>query len=324
MHTVDAVPVLVVAGSPGAGKTTLIARWMAEPESTGTAVLLNEPGDAAIDAHLVGGLAASTRTLAGGCACCTARRDFPRALEQLAGGGRAAARFERVVVELAGLAHPAPVLEQLADPELRERFALQGLATLVDATAPERALDEPDARARIAAADVLVLSKPDLVAASALSRLAERLVRANPHAEIAGLDARAPNADEVWSAARRASGREVRHLDACVAPGGGHEGVRVHTLRIDAPVELSGFCMRLGSFQQEHGDGVLRVKGLVPVKGRKGPAVIQALAGELHPVRTLKDWPPGAATGVLVVVARGLEPTKLAEAILGEEREHRH
>lgn len=318
----DPFPVLLLAGSPGAGKTTLIARWMAEPESAGTAVLLNEPGDAAIDAQLVGALAGSTRTLAGGCACCTARRDFPRALEQLAGSGRAGARFERVVVELAGLAHPAPVLEQLADPELRERFALQGLATLVDATAPTRALDEPEVKARIAAADVLVLSKADLVAASELRRLAERLVRANPHAEIAGLDSRAPKADEVWSAARRASGREVRHLDASVAPGAGHEGLRVHTLRIDAPVELSGFCMRLGSFVQEHGDRVLRVKGLVPVKGRKGPAVIQALAGELHPVRTMKEWPPGAMPGAVVVIGRGLHDATLAEAILGEPQEH--
>ena len=318
----EPVPVLLLAGSPGAGKTTLLARWMADPDFANTAVLVNEPGDAAIDAHLVGGLAASTRTLAGGCACCVARRDFPLALESLAGSGRVPVRFERVVVELAGLANPAPVIGQLADPELRERFSLHGLATLVDATAGPRALDDREARARVAAADVLVLAKGDLVGEQELARLAEHLVRANPHAEIAGLDARAPSAATVWAAAASASGRAVRHLDASVAARGDHDGARAHTLAMEAPVELSGFCLRLASFLQAEGDRVLRVKGLVAVEGRKGPAVIQAVAGELPPVRTLKDWPPGAAPGALVVVGRGLDDASLAAAILGEHHEH--
>ncbi|HXS53406.1 MAG TPA: GTP-binding protein [Usitatibacter sp.] len=318
----DPVPVLLIAGAPGAGKTTLLAHWMADPDFANTAVLVNEPGDAAIDEHLVGGLGASTRTLSGGCACCIARRDFPLALEALAASRRAAVRFERVVVELAGLANPAPVLGQLADPDLQERFPLQGLATLVDATAGARAFDDPESRARIAAADVLVLAKGDLVAAGELARLAQRLAHANPHAHIAGLDARSASAGAVWDAAGSASGRALRHLDASVVAARDHEGMRAHTLAIDAPLELSGFCMRLASFLQAEGDRVVRVKGLVAVEGRKGPAVIQAVAGELHPVRTLKDWPPGAAPGALVVVGRGLDPARLAAAILGERQPH--
>jgi len=317
-----AVPVLIVAGSPGAGKTALIARWAAEPDFARTAVLLNEPGDAEIDAHLVGGLAASMRTLAGGCACCTARRDFPRALEALGASRRSPVHFDRMVVELAGLAHPAPLIEQLAQPDMQERFPLHGLATLVDATAGARSLDDPQGRARIAAADVLVLSKAELAAPNELRQLSDRLVRANPHAEIAGLDGRAPSAGAVWSAAGSACGRELRHLDASVAARSGHEDMRAHTLAIGAPVELSGFCMRLAAFLGEQGEHVVRVKGLVAVQGRKGPAVIQAVNGGLQPVRTLKEWPPGAAPGALVVVGRGLDDASLAAAILGERHEH--
>ncbi len=320
----DPVPVLLLAGSPGAGKTTLLARWMAEPDFASTAVLVNEPGDAAIDAHLVGGLAASTRTLAGGCACCSARRDLPAALEALAASVRAPVRFERLVVELAGLAHPAPVLERLAEPELRERFPLHGLATVVDATTGARALENPEARSRVAAADVLVLTKGDLVAASQLATLAGRLARMNPHAQIVGLDARSPGAGEVWAAARSASGRELRHLEASVSAGSGHEGVRAHTLPIDSPVELSGFCMRLAAFLLEQGERVLRVKGLVAAEGRRGPAVIQALDGALQPVRTLKEWPPGAAPGALVVIGRGLDAAAVRAAILGENENEEH
>ncbi|HUI99274.1 MAG TPA: GTP-binding protein [Usitatibacter sp.] len=313
----DPVPVLLLAGSPGAGKTTLLARWMAEPDFAGTAVLVNEAGDAAIDAHLLGGLAAATRTLSGGCACCTTRRDLSAALVALAGSGRASVRFERVVVELAGLAYPAPVLGELAEPEFRERFPLHGLATVVDASSGDRGLDNPEARSRVAAADALVLAKGDLVGASDLARLAGRLARLNPHAHIAGLDARSPGMDEVWAAARSAPARELRHIDASVTAGSGHDGIRAYTLRIESPLELSGFCMRLAAFLQREGERVLRVKGLVAVRGRKGPAVIHALDGALHPVRTLKEWPAGAAPGALVVIGRGLEPAQLRAAILG-------
>ena len=316
------VPVLLLAGSPGAGKTALLARWIAEPDFADTAVLVNEPGDAAIDAHLFGGLAAATRTLAGGCACCAARRDLPAALEAL-GGGRAAPRFERVVVELAGLAHPAPVLERLAEPGVRERYPLHGLATVVDATTGVHALENREARLRVAAADVLVLAKGDLVDAAELSRLAHRLVKVNPHAQIAGLDGRPPGAGEVWAAARSASGRELRRLEASVTAGSDHEGVRAHTLAVDAPLELSGFCMRLAAFLQREGERVLRVKGLVAIEGRRGPAVIQALDGALQPVRTLKEWPAGAAPGALVVIGRGLDEAAIRAAILGENEEQR-
>ena len=321
--SVEPVPLLLLAGSPGAGKTTLLARWVAEPEFANTAVLMNEPGDAAVDAHLLGGLAATTRTLAGGCVCCATHRDLPAALDALAGSGRAAVRFERVVVELAGFAHPAPVLERLAGPELRERFPLQGLATVVDAGAGARALETTEARARVAAADVLVLAKGDLVPPDELARLGVRLARMNPHAQIAGLDGRPPVASEVWDAARAAPSRELRHIDASVTAGRGHEGVRAHTLAVDSPVELSGFCMRLAAFLQQQGERVQRVKGLIAVQGRRGPAVIQALDGALHPVRTLREWPAGAAPGALVVIGRGLDDAALRAAILGADEKLR-
>ncbi|HET9470857.1 MAG TPA: GTP-binding protein, partial [Usitatibacter sp.] len=116
----EALPLLLVGGSLGAGKTTLLGRWLGEPALANTAVLVNEPGEAPIDAHLMGALAGAARTLAAGCACCEGRPELPRALEALVDGRRAAPAFERVVVELSGLAHPAPLLEDFAaDARLR-------------------------------------------------------------------------------------------------------------------------------------------------------------------------------------------------------------
>jgi G3E family GTPase len=309
----DPLPVLLVAGALGAGKTTLVARWVAEPEFAASAVLLNELGEGAIDAHLVGGYAGATRTVCG-CACCAARGALAAALEALADGRSGAPRFERAIVELAGIAHPLPVLEELAaDAGLRERFPLQGLAVVVDATEGVRGLADPDARACAAAADVLVLAKTEHVDGAAVDRLAAHLARVNPHAEVVRVEPDGCHASDVWEAAAASPGRALRHLDSMMAGAAGHD-VEVHTLHLP-PVELSGFCMRLAAFLEAQSGAVLRAKGLIGVKGRKGPAVIQAVGRALHPVRTLKEWPPGAAPGTLRLVTRGLDAAAIRKAI---------
>jgi G3E family GTPase len=321
------VPVLVVAGAPGAGKSSLVARWMEEPGFEHAAVVVNELGDASLDAHLVRPVVGATRAVEGGCACCTARRAFTAALAAI--GERSGAAWpDRVVVELAGIAHPLPVLEDLAsEPRLAARFALRGLVTVVDAEAGFEAVEAKEARAQVAAADALVLSKAESLAAGDAARLAARLARINPDASIFPSAGEASEALELWDAVAGAPGRELRHVEVALAAGREGEephdslaamhgdAIGVHTLRIERDVELSEYCLRLANFLEAHGGAVLRLKGLVGVRGRRGPAVIQAVRRTLHPVRTLKAWPPGAAPGALVVVARGLEAATIRAAL---------
>lgn len=307
-----AVPLLLVGGGLGAGKTTLVGRWIAEPEFAGSAVLLNELGEGAIDAHLVGGYAGAARAICG-CACCAARGALAQALESLASPRSGSPRFERVIVELAGIAHPLPVLEELSDGALAERFPLHGFAAVIDATEGERALDEASVRTCAAAADVLVIAKAEHVDAAAIDRLEAGLARVNPHAQAVRVAPDGEHARQVWDAAAAAPGRALRHLEALLEAREGHD-VAVHTLRME-PVELSGFCMRLAGFLEAQSGAVLRAKGLVAVKGRKGPAVIQAVGRALHPVRTLKEWPAGAAPGTLRFVTRGVDAESIRAAL---------
>jgi G3E family GTPase len=315
----DAVPVLLVAGAFGAGKTSLLARWMADPAFASAAVLVNELGEASVDTPLLRGASPAALALAGGCACCSARETLAASLEALAGRHRANAPFDRVAVELAGLAHPRALLEVfMRDARLRERFPLHGLATVVDAATGIGALAAASTRAQLAAADVIVLARSEHCAADARRQLAEAARRINPHAELLRGDAEAA---EVWHAAGAASGRELRYLEAALGdPGHGieepvhREGIAVHTLRLREAVELSAYCLRLAAFLEAHSGAVLRVKGLVGVRGRHGPAVIQAVRGELQPVRTLGQWPAGAVSA-LVVVARGVDAAAISAAL---------
>src|SRR3954469_4935804 len=111
----ERLPVVLVTGFLGSGKTTLIGALLAHPAMGEAAVLVNELGEVAIDHHLVRAIDERTVVMGSGCLCCTLRGDLRDELRNLY-ARRARGElppFERVVVETTGLADPAPVLSTL-------------------------------------------------------------------------------------------------------------------------------------------------------------------------------------------------------------------
>src|SRR5213082_3988185 len=119
------IPVTVVTGFLGAGKTTLIRELLAKPEGANTAVVVNEFGEVGIDDALLRASSDATVLLGNGCLCCTVRTDLQESLRTLfADRGRGAVpSFERVIIETSGLADPAPVLQTSPSAALTDRLA---------------------------------------------------------------------------------------------------------------------------------------------------------------------------------------------------------
>src|SRR5437762_7793701 len=130
----ETLPATVLTGFLGSGKTTLLRRALASPALADTAVIINEIGEIAIDHHLVDFVEGSVLELPGGCLCCAVREDLARTLRNLlercdAGDLR---RFRRIVIEIIGLADPAPILFTLgADPMLDHCLHLARVVTMV-------------------------------------------------------------------------------------------------------------------------------------------------------------------------------------------------
>jgi len=169
------IPVTVLTGYLGAGKTTLVNRILSENHGKRIAVIENEFGEVGVDHELVIGADEEIFETSNGCICCTVRGDLIRILGQLR---KRRDRFDSVLIETTGLADPGPVAQTFfIDEELKEHYTLDAIVTLVDARHIEQELEHSQiALEQIAFADVILLNKIDLVDAAALERI-ERRVR---------------------------------------------------------------------------------------------------------------------------------------------------
>jgi G3E family GTPase len=140
----EPIPLTVLTGFLGAGKTSLLNRLVTDPALAETAVIINEFGEIGLDHLLVKPIREGVVLLQSGCLCCTLRGDLVDALEQLLrdlDNGRAV--FRRVVLETTGLADPVPVLQTtMAHPYLVMRYRLDGVIAVVDAVNGAATLDE--------------------------------------------------------------------------------------------------------------------------------------------------------------------------------------
>jgi len=177
------VPVTVLTGFLGAGKTTLVNRILSEQHGKRIAVIENEFGEVGVDHELVIGADEEIFETSNGCICCTVRGDLIRILNQLR---KRRERFDAVLIETTGLADPGPVAQTFfIDEELKEYYSLDAIVTLVDARHLEQELAESSvAREQVAFADIVLLNKIDLVDTAGLARVQQRVQGINGTATV--------------------------------------------------------------------------------------------------------------------------------------------
>ena len=172
------IPLTLITGYLGAGKTTLLNALLRDASAGRIAVVVNEFGDIGLDHDLIVETTEETVLLSSGCMCCTVRGDLVQALEGLFEKRNAGKLdFDRIVIETTGLADPAPILHTLiVTPALGAALRLDGVVTVCDAVNGPRTLDAGfESVQQVAMADVLVLSKTDLVTPSQAERFRARL-----------------------------------------------------------------------------------------------------------------------------------------------------
>ncbi len=175
------VPVLLVAGFLGAGKTTVVNHILAHAGGRRIAAVVNDFGAVNIDAELIAGASDGVVSLANGCICCSLESDL---LRTLAGLLRRSPRPEAIVIETSGVADPADIVRNLMDPVISREAPLETVLCVVDATAPAEALNDALLRSQLRVADIVALSKVDLADAVGRERVRAAVMAAKPAAVV--------------------------------------------------------------------------------------------------------------------------------------------
>ena len=318
------IPVSVITGFLGSGKTTLINHLLNDTAMADAALIVNEFGDVGIDHALVDSAFENTILMESGCICCTIRGDLVDTISDLfakAANG-SIPDFSKIVIETTGLADPVPILHALeGEAVVAERCRVDTVVTTVDAQFGLAQLDEHEEAVRqIALADVVLITKMDLAPEDRLRAIAQRVAATNPgiavfpvvHGDIA--------ADKLFGTARIAASLPEGHAHHHdygtdhAADANRHGDIRAHAIRTVEPLDWDRLRRWLETIISLRGDAVLRIKGILALRGRNDPLLLQGVGTWFSAPVSLQAWPDGDRASRIVLITKGLEGAGLQQS----------
>lgn len=313
------IPVTLVSGFLGAGKTTLVNQLLAQRSFETIGVIVNEFGEVGIDGQLILADDNPVIEINNGCVCCTVRKDLALAVHDML--QRSPRTIDRLIIETSGLADPAPVLQTfLADPEMLQRVALESVITVVDAGHVHWHIHDEIVREQIAFADVVVLNKTALVDAASLQRVGCEIQRLNPAAVVLHSNHSHVAASDLLGTQRFALSN-VLAIEPDLLDGGEHD--HTHDLSIqslclvaEGSLDPQRFNRWINQLVQTQGAQLLRTKGVLSLHG-------EAREFFFHGVHMLLDSQPGRRwpadrprQSTLVFIGRDLDAAALRQGFL--------
>ncbi|MEO6325817.1 MAG: GTP-binding protein [Thermoanaerobaculia bacterium] len=330
------VPIFLLTGFLGSGKTTLLNHLLAQPEMTGTAVLINEFGEIGIDNLLISEIRDELILLKSGCVCCEYLGELSDAIKDLFAKREAGEipRFSRLVLETTGIADPVRLVDTVVnDLALSLLVYLDSVIVTVDGVLGLSELrDHPEALKQVALADRIVLTKMDLATAEQKSAIAAEIAHLNPAASVRPAVMGLVDPEELLGAGMLddgARGAKVAEWFARVErevvsraaadddPTHRHGNVTSFVVRLPGPVFYPRFASWFSALTSAEGAQILRVKGLLRTLGDERPLVVQSVQWILCPTSRLPGWPDADRGARLVFIARDL-PAGRAELIRSE------
>ncbi|WP_035532190.1 CobW family GTP-binding protein [Halobacillus kuroshimensis] len=310
------IPVTIVTGYLGAGKTTFLNHILNQTEEK-VALIVNEFGDIGIDAQLIEQTTEEIIEINSGCICCNVRKDIVDTLSMLAiSREEKMIEFDRIIIETTGLADPAPVVQTfLMDKEMVEDYYIDAVCTLVDARHISNHLDQQgEAINQIAFADVILVNKVDLITQDQLTDLRNRLESINPTASQKICEnSRIPLSDVL----------DIRSFDL-------QEKIKINpdflnnhhhhhddeisslSLREERPLDMKKLNLWLSFLVQVQGERLYRYKGVLNIDGVDHRFVFQGVhmlfAGEEAAL-----WGDDDRVSELVFIGRNLDKKILTE-----------
>jgi cobalamin biosynthesis protein CobW len=338
------VPVTIVTGFLGAGKTTLVRHAIANAEGRRLALIVNEFGDVGVDGTILRSCGIENCPeeniveLTNGCICCTVADDFVPTLEALLSRNPAP---EHIIIETSGLALPKPLVKAFEWPDIRNRVTVDGVVTVVDGPAVRagRFVDDPEKVAaqraadpsvdhenpleevyedQLLCADLVVLNKADLLSDDEITSLSEEIKRTVPRAIkiVATREGQVP--------ASVLLGLSAAAEDDLAARPSHHDNEAEHdhddfeTFIVDVPEVSSPDDLASRAKAVANAHDVLRVKGYAAIGGKPMRLLLQGVGARVD-TRYERAWhPEESRIGRLVVIGqKGLDRDAIVRTLTG-------
>ena len=312
MTELSPLPVTLITGFLGAGKTTLVNRILTERHGERIAVIVNEFGDVGIDGRLVQGVEDDVVELTNGCLCCTIRGDLGTTVKNLLARRKRRMirrlRLDRLLIETSGLASPGPVLQTFEIlPELQEETRVDGTLTLAHAAEIARQLQEhPEAAEQVGYADRVLLNHIDRCGPRELDQ-AEAAVRSLN--QVCGI----LRAEHAQLAVGPLLDVRTKGISPTPPETDHHHTVGAGTLsfRTRTPLDIHKLKMWLQFVAARRSHEVWRLKGIARCRGIEHAVVAQG-------VHQWLEIGPGEAPppeeSVIVLIGRDLDRAELEQA----------
>ncbi len=313
-QTDERVPVTVVTGFLGSGKTTLINRILSGQHGRKIAVIVNEFGEISIDGQLI--IQDGQEELVefnNGCLCCTVRGDLIDTLEKL----QQRSELDAILIETTGLADPAPVASTFfLEDKLTSKTRLDSFIALADAVNLEQNLAQSEeAQEQIAFADIILLNKTDLVSSAQLKEVERVIRRSNSFAKIYHTENSNIDLEKVIGVGAFELGAKLE-VDPTFLDNLEHEhdqSVGTFVLREERPIDMNRFMIWLNEMLLERGEDMYRTKGIFNALGFKERVVFQSVR-MLTSMQPERPWKPGEEKFTeYVMIGKNLDREEFAE-----------
>lgn len=326
-NILEQVPLQILTGFLGSGKTTILNKVVNNPIMKGTVLIINEVGEVGIDDKLIN-TDNPVVLLDSGCICCSVQDGLVNVLHYLVDEKEKNPEFSfnRVIIETTGIADPAPIIDLLFHYiEIECNYFFAGIITVVDGINAKNELAENyESVKQVAMADKIIISKKDLISNDDLKILQNTIEELNPSADIYTTDVSEAPIDafsnyEVFDTPKDLkvimnwvnSKRKDIKLASSFSPASfsgivntklkTHSNYQTVSLTYEKPLNRITVLHAFSLINNQYGESILRLKGIFDF-GEGYPFVIHGVRGECYPVTNQADWPDGKGFSELVVI----------------------